>query len=93
MNRARLDTKLASYLLASVRSEMARSVVRSWSAQWMGCDLHETAATRFVTSVGMALADPREHLYRPAIGRPPPTMLRRHLGGKGAGKRDRPQKS
>ncbi|WP_433760277.1 flavin monoamine oxidase family protein [Nocardia sp. CA-135398] len=58
--RARLDTKLASYLLKGVRSELARSVVRSWSAQWMGCDLDETAATQFVTSVGMALADPEK---------------------------------
>ncbi|WP_062998452.1 flavin monoamine oxidase family protein [Nocardia mikamii] len=58
--RARLDTKLASYLLKGVRSELARSVVRSWSAQWMGCDLHETAATQFVTSVGLALADPEK---------------------------------
>lgn len=70
MNRARLDTKLASYLLASARSEMARTVVRSWSAQWMGCDLHETAATRFVTSVGMALADP-ERAPLPAGDRTP----------------------
>ncbi|RBO92813.1 flavin monoamine oxidase family protein [Nocardia puris] len=56
--RARLDTKLASYLLKGVRSELAATVVRSWSAQWMGCEVEETAATQFVTSVGIALADP-----------------------------------
>ncbi|WP_280236436.1 flavin monoamine oxidase family protein [Nocardia cyriacigeorgica] len=56
--RAGLDTRLASYLLKGVRSELAHTVVRSWSAQWMGCDVDETAATQFVTSVGMALADP-----------------------------------
>lgn len=39
---------------------MACDVVRSWSAQWMGCDLDETAATQFVTSVGLALADPEK---------------------------------
>ncbi|MEV0341463.1 NAD(P)/FAD-dependent oxidoreductase [Nocardia sp. NPDC050713] len=56
--RAKLDTKLASYLLKGVRSELAAAVVRSWSAQWMGCEVEETAATQFVTSVGLALADP-----------------------------------
>lgn len=58
--RARLDTKLASYLLKGVRSELAAAVVRSWSAQWMGCEVEETAATQFVTSVGLALADPEK---------------------------------
>ncbi|TQM33427.1 flavin monoamine oxidase family protein [Nocardia bhagyanarayanae] len=56
--RARLDTKLASYLLNGVRSELAATIVRSWSAQWMGCDLNETAATQLVTSIGIALTDP-----------------------------------
>ncbi|MFI5500720.1 flavin monoamine oxidase family protein [Nocardia asteroides] len=56
--RAKLDTKLASYLLKGVRSELAHAVVRSWSAQWMGCEVEETAATQFVTSVGLAMADP-----------------------------------
>ncbi|BDT87434.1 flavin monoamine oxidase family protein [Nocardia cyriacigeorgica] len=56
--RAGLDTRLASYLLKGVRSELAAAVVRSWSAQWMGCEVEETAATQFVTSVGLALADP-----------------------------------
>ncbi|MGW4717877.1 flavin monoamine oxidase family protein [Nocardia sp. NPDC004260] len=58
--RAKLDTRLASYLLKGVRSELAASVVRSWSAQWMGCEVEETAATQFVTSVGLALADPEK---------------------------------
>lgn len=58
--RARLDTTLASYLLTGVRSELAAAVVRSWSAQWMGCEVEETAATQFVTSVGLALADPEK---------------------------------
>lgn len=58
--RARLDRKLASYVLGGVRSELAATIARSWSAQWMGCDLHETAATQFVTSVGMAIADPEK---------------------------------
>ncbi|MGW6423115.1 flavin monoamine oxidase family protein [Nocardia sp. NPDC055053] len=58
--RARLDTKLASYLLNGVRSELAATIVRSWSAQWMGCDPDETAATQFVTSVGIALTDPEK---------------------------------
>ncbi|MCW4353741.1 FAD-dependent oxidoreductase [Hoyosella sp. YIM 151337] len=56
--RAKLDTKLASYLLKGVRSRLAADVVRAFSAQWMGCELEETAATQFVTSVGIALADP-----------------------------------
>ncbi|MDF3307318.1 NAD(P)/FAD-dependent oxidoreductase [Rhodococcus sp. T2V] len=58
--RANLDTKLASYLLKGVRSKLAAEVVRSWSAQWMGCEVEETAATQFVTSVGLALADPEK---------------------------------
>ena len=58
--RAKLDTKLASYLLGGVRSELAAAIVRSWSAQWMGCEVDETAATQFVTSVGLALADPEK---------------------------------
>ncbi|KXX56280.1 flavin monoamine oxidase family protein [Rhodococcus sp. LB1] len=58
--RAKLDTKLASYLLKGVRAELAAAVVRSWSAQWMGCEVEETAATQFVTSVGLALADPEK---------------------------------
>ena len=58
--RANLDTKLASYLLRGVRSKLAAAVVRSWSAQWMGCEVEETAATQFVTSVGLALADPEK---------------------------------
>ncbi|MGW4123255.1 flavin monoamine oxidase family protein [Nocardia sp. NPDC004711] len=58
--RAKLDTKLASYLLQGVRSELAGEVVRSWSAQWMGCEAEETAATQFVTSVAIALADPEK---------------------------------
>ncbi|MET9214782.1 MULTISPECIES: flavin monoamine oxidase family protein [unclassified Nocardia] len=56
--RARLDSKLASYLLNGVRSELAATIVRSWSAQWMGCDPDETAAAQFVYSVGIALTDP-----------------------------------
>ncbi|MFE3054610.1 flavin monoamine oxidase family protein [Nocardia sp. NPDC059239] len=58
--RAKLDTRLASYLLQGVRSELAGEVVRSWSAQWMGCEAEETAATQFVTSVAIALADPEK---------------------------------
>ncbi|AWK75488.1 oxidase [Rhodococcus oxybenzonivorans] len=58
--RAKLDTRLASYLLKGVRSKLAAAVVRSWSAQWMGCEVEETAATQFVTSVGLALADPEK---------------------------------
>lgn len=58
--RDKLDTKPASYLLGGVRSELPDAVVRSWSAQWMGCEVEETAATQFVTSVGLALADPEK---------------------------------
>ncbi|NCL78159.1 FAD-dependent oxidoreductase [Rhodococcus sp. YH1] len=58
--RDKLDTKLAAYLLKGVRSEPAQAIVRSWSAQWMGCEVEETAATQFVTSVGLALADPEK---------------------------------
>lgn len=58
--RANLESKLGSYLLKGVRSELAHDLVRSWSAQWMGCELEETAATQFVTSVGLALADPEK---------------------------------
>lgn len=58
--RANLDAKPASYLLKGVRSALATAVVRSWSAQWMGCEPEETAALQFVTSVGLALADPQK---------------------------------
>ncbi|MBF6317388.1 FAD-dependent oxidoreductase [Nocardia cyriacigeorgica] len=58
--RARLESKPASYLLNGVRSELAAIMVRSWSAQWMGCDPDETAAAQFVYSVGIALADPEK---------------------------------
>ncbi|GAA3168343.1 MULTISPECIES: flavin monoamine oxidase family protein [Streptomyces] len=56
--RAKLDRRLASYLLRGVRSEVAEAVVRSWSGQWMGCEPEETAATQLVTSIGLALTDP-----------------------------------
>ncbi|MBF6345393.1 flavin monoamine oxidase family protein [Nocardia cyriacigeorgica] len=58
--RAGLESKLASYLLNGVRSELAATIVRSWSAQWMGCDPDETAAAQFVYSVGIALTDPEK---------------------------------
>lgn len=58
--RARLESKPASYLLNGVRSELAATIVRSWSAQWMGCDPEETAAAQFVYSVGIALTDPEK---------------------------------
>ncbi|WP_433672127.1 flavin monoamine oxidase family protein [Nocardia sp. CA-136227] len=58
--RGELDAKPASYLLKGVRSELAAEIVRSWSAQWMGCEVGETAATQFVTSVGIALTDPEK---------------------------------
>ncbi|TDP31066.1 flavin monoamine oxidase family protein [Nocardia ignorata] len=58
--RARLESRLASYLLNGVRSELAATIVRSWSAQWMGCDPEETAAAQFVYSVGIALTDPEK---------------------------------
>ncbi|WP_433593845.1 flavin monoamine oxidase family protein [Nocardia sp. CA-145437] len=58
--RAKLDAKSASYLLKGVRSELAADIVRSWAAQWMGCEVEETAATQFVTSVGIALTDPEK---------------------------------
>ncbi|MFX0579034.1 flavin monoamine oxidase family protein [Nocardia nepalensis] len=58
--RAKLDAKSASYLLKGVRSELAAEIVGSWSAQWMGCEVRETAATQFVTSVGIALTDPEK---------------------------------
>ena len=58
--RATLDTKPAAYLLKGVRSKVAAAIVRSWSAQWMGCEVDETAANQFVTSVGLALADPEK---------------------------------
>ncbi|MFQ6227043.1 flavin monoamine oxidase family protein [Nocardia sp. NPDC002869] len=58
--RARLESRLASYLLNGVRSELAATIVRSWSAQWMGCDPDETAAAQFVYSVGIALTDPEK---------------------------------
>ncbi len=58
--RAKLDTKLGSYLLKGVKSDLVHALVRSWSAQWMGCEVEETAATQFVTSVGLTLADPEK---------------------------------
>ncbi|KZB79279.1 flavin monoamine oxidase family protein [Amycolatopsis regifaucium] len=56
--RARLDALSASYVLRGVRSEVARDMVRSWSGQWMGCEPEETAATQFITSMGILLTDP-----------------------------------
>lgn len=56
--RAKLDGRLASYLLRGVRSEVAEAMVRSWSGQWMGCEPGETAAIQLVTSIGIALTDP-----------------------------------
>lgn len=56
--RAKLDTLSASYVLRGVKSEVARDMVRSWSGQWMGCEPEETAATQFVTSMGILLTDP-----------------------------------
>ncbi|WP_063002381.1 flavin monoamine oxidase family protein [Nocardia mikamii] len=56
--RAALDAKSAASVLRGVRSEIARSMVRAWSGQWMGCEPEETAATQFVISMGVALADP-----------------------------------
>ncbi|RSN55059.1 oxidase [Amycolatopsis sp. WAC 04182] len=56
--RAKLDALSASYVLRGVRSEVARDMVRSWSGQWMGCEPEETAATQFVTSMGILLTDP-----------------------------------
>lgn len=58
--RARLDRRAASYVLKGVRSNLAESLVRAWSGQWMGCDPEETAATQFVASVSVALADPAQ---------------------------------
>ncbi|PFX06028.1 flavin monoamine oxidase family protein [Nocardia farcinica] len=58
--RARLESKLASFVLNGVRSELATTIVRSWSAQWMGCEPDETAAAQFVYSVGIALTDPEK---------------------------------
>ncbi|ADG79435.1 Amine oxidase OS=Tsukamurella paurometabola (strain ATCC 8368 / DSM / CCUG 35730 / CIP 100753/ JCM 10117 / KCTC 9821 / NBRC 16120 / NCIMB 702349 / NCTC 13040) OX=521096 GN=Tpau_2837 PE=4 SV=1 [Tsukamurella paurometabola] len=56
--RAALDDRPASYILRGVRSKVADAVVRAFSGQWMGCEPEETAATQFVTSIGIALADP-----------------------------------
>ncbi|MFF8380666.1 flavin monoamine oxidase family protein [Streptomyces sp. NPDC015661] len=56
--RRRLDRESASYFLRGVGSQVAHAMVRSWSGQWMGCDPGETAATQFVISVSIALADP-----------------------------------
>ncbi|MFC7449598.1 flavin monoamine oxidase family protein [Rhodococcus daqingensis] len=83
--RAKLDTKLAAYLLKGVRSELAEAVVRSWSAQWMGCEVEETAATQFVTSVGLALADPEKipNFSLPVGGNQTLTdVLAKDLGGR-----------
>lgn len=58
--RASLDRKDGTALVRGVRSEAARAVVRAWAAQWMGCEPEETAATQFVYSVGIAIADPEK---------------------------------
>ncbi|OMC07457.1 flavin monoamine oxidase family protein [Mycolicibacterium fortuitum] len=58
--RASLDRKPGSSLVRGVRSSVARAVVRAWAAQWMGCEPEETAATQFVYSVGIAIADPEK---------------------------------
>lgn len=58
--RASLDRKPGTSLLRGVRSSVARAVVRAWAAQWMGCEPEETAATQFVFSVGIAIADPEK---------------------------------
>ncbi len=58
--RANLDARRADFVLRGVRSELAREMVRSWSGQWMGCEPEETAATQFVTSMGILLTDPEK---------------------------------
>ncbi|GLY38335.1 hypothetical protein Amsp01_043590 [Amycolatopsis sp. NBRC 101858] len=56
--RAKLDARRADFVLRGVASDLARTMVRSWSGQWMGCEPEETAATQFVYSMGILLTDP-----------------------------------
>ncbi|WP_037356577.1 flavin monoamine oxidase family protein [Amycolatopsis orientalis] len=56
--RAKLDARRADFVLRGVKSDLARTMVRSWSGQWMGCEPEETAATQFVYSMGILLTDP-----------------------------------
>lgn len=56
--RAKLDARRADFVLRGIRSDLARTMVRSWSGQWMGCEPEETAATQFVYSMGILLTDP-----------------------------------
>ncbi|NBH12048.1 NAD(P)/FAD-dependent oxidoreductase [Amycolatopsis sp. SID8362] len=56
--RAKLDARRADFVLRGVTSDLARTMVRSWSGQWMGCEPEETAATQFVYSMGILLTDP-----------------------------------
>ncbi|GAA1482155.1 protoporphyrinogen oxidase [Gordonia sinesedis] len=56
--RATLDRRAASFAVRGVRSEVPNAMLRSWTGQWMGCDPDETAATQFVASMSVALADP-----------------------------------
>lgn len=58
--RAKLERRPATYIMRGVRSKLAQAVVRAWAAQWMGCEPEETAATQFVFSVGIAIADPEK---------------------------------
>lgn len=58
--RASLDRKSGDAVVRGVRSATTRAVVRAWAAQWMGCEPEETAATQFVFSVGIAIADPEK---------------------------------
>ncbi|MFE0020995.1 flavin monoamine oxidase family protein [Amycolatopsis sp. NPDC059021] len=58
--RAKLDARRADFVLRGVTSDLARTMVRSWSGQWMGCEPEETAATQFVYSMGILLTDPEK---------------------------------
>ncbi|ODR08560.1 oxidase [Mycolicibacillus koreensis] len=83
--RASLDRKPGTSLLRGVRSSAARAVVRAWAAQWMGCEPEETAATQFVFSVGIAIADPEKvpNFSLPVGGNQTLTdILAEELGGK-----------
>src|SRR5580765_2218998 len=53
--RARLDARPGTDLAKGVRSKTMRAMFDAWAGQWIGCDMHETAATQLVVSIGTAI--------------------------------------
>ncbi|GAB2459226.1 flavin monoamine oxidase family protein [Jatrophihabitans fulvus] len=53
--RDTFDSRSGDVTLRGVRTTELRSMITTWSGQWIGCDPHETAATQLAESIGTAL--------------------------------------